>query len=103
MKSAPAPMVLKASVDDAIATIRAYVQSQGWSIYRLAKEAQLPRSSLRFFNEPAWSPKSDTLRILYAIVPRDFDPSSIRVEPPVETPKWPKVVKNHPLQTPTET
>lgn len=69
------------SIDDAIAAIRAYVRYRGWSIYRLAKEARLPRSGLRFFHEPEWNPNTATLRILYAIVPPDFDPSLVPPAP----------------------
>jgi hypothetical protein len=83
------------SVDDAIDTIRAYVRHKEWTIHRLAKEARLPRSSLRFLHTPDWAPKSETLRILYSIVPPDFDPSSVppAAIPPVrKEPEWPEVV-----------
>ncbi|HXE51281.1 MAG TPA: hypothetical protein VN663_23080 [Ramlibacter sp.] len=79
------------SVDDAIAAIRAYVAFKGWAIYTLAHHAQLPRSSLRFFNDPTWAPKSDTLRVLYTLIPPDFDPSVARTPPPPKErkPQWP--------------
>jgi ribosome-binding protein aMBF1 (putative translation factor) len=72
------------SVDDAIGTIRAYVRHRGWSIYRLAQESGLQKTTLRDFHEPAWNPKTETLRILYALIPAGFNPATARPAPPIE-------------------
>lgn len=69
------------SVDDAIAAIKAYVRFRDWSIYSLARAANMHTTALRHLPRPNWSPKSDTLRILYSLIPPDFDP---RDAPPEE-------------------
>lgn len=65
------------SVDDAIAAIRAYIRLKGWTIYKLAEVANLPRGSLRFIDSPNWAPSTGTLRVLHAMLPPDFDPASV--------------------------
>ena len=67
------------SVDDAIAAIKAYVRARNWTIWRLAKEARINTTTLRHLPRPDWSPKSETLRILYSLIPPDFD---MRSAPP---------------------
>ena len=52
------------TVDEAIARVRAYVRSKNWTKSRFAKEAGLPDTTLRHFDQPDWNPTSDTLRKL---------------------------------------
>lgn len=60
-------------VDAAIARIRAFATSKGWRKSRLATEAGMSDTTLRNFDDPAWSPTADTLRRLEAIIPEGFD------------------------------
>jgi hypothetical protein len=69
------PPRLAPSVDDAIFAIRAYVRYKGWSIPKLAAASGLDRSSLRYIHEIEWAPKTETLRVLYSLIPPDFDPN----------------------------
>lgn len=71
------PERLAPSVDDAIYAIRAYVAHRGWSVYELARQAGIARTSLVRFEYRMWAPKTETLRALYSIVPHDFDPASV--------------------------
>jgi hypothetical protein len=79
----PVP-TLPVSVDDAIETIRAYARHKKWSRSGLAKRASMHDTTLRDFYEPHWCPKADTLRILFSLVPPDFNPSGA---PPAGPPK----------------
>lgn len=43
-----------------------------WSRNRLATEARIAESTIRGLGEPGWSPNTDTLRRLEAVIPDDF-------------------------------
>lgn len=61
------------SIDFVIKRIRSYVESQGWSRSRLAREAGLPHhTSIRDWDNPDWNPTAAVLRRLEAVVPDDF-------------------------------
>lgn len=38
-------------------------------------------TTLRHFNSPLWSPKVETLRVLFALIPDDFDPAKAPPDP----------------------
>jgi len=74
------------SVDDAISVIKAYARFKGWTRWRLAKEARMHDTTLRDFDSPLWSPTVATLRILYALIPADFDPATAPPDPMLSPP-----------------
>jgi hypothetical protein len=63
------------SVDDAIDVVRAYMRYRRWSRWRVAKESGLHDTTLRDLYKPSWKPTVPVLRILYALIPKDFDPA----------------------------
>lgn len=65
------------NIDQAIARVRYFASSQGWTKSRLAKEAGLQDTTLRSFHDPEWNPTAQTLRAIEAIIPSDFDPARI--------------------------
>jgi hypothetical protein len=65
------------SPDATIAAIQAYARHKRWTRYRLAKEAQIGQTTLRDFYRPNWNPSLDVVRILYALIPPDFDPATV--------------------------
>lgn len=68
------------TVDDVIATIRAYVRLQGWTRQDLARAAGMHDTTLRDFWLPTWAPGTPTLRILSALIPKGFDPATVPPE-----------------------
>jgi ribosome-binding protein aMBF1 (putative translation factor) len=60
-------------IDQAIGRVRAYRQSKGWSVLRLAKEAGIRESTIRHLDHDDWSPTAGTLRKLERVIPPDFD------------------------------
>lgn len=64
-------------IDQSIARIRAYRLAKGWKLFRLAKEAGMRESTIRYMDSPDWSPTADTLRKLEAIIPEDWSPEQI--------------------------
>lgn len=66
----------QASVDDILDRVRAYIRFRDWSLWQLHKESGLGWSTLRFIHQPYWAPKSATLRVLAAMIPDDFDPTT---------------------------
>nr|GGI00104.1 hypothetical protein GCM10011355_27610 [Aquisalinus luteolus] len=64
------------TVENVIERIRAYKRETGISLDAFAKQAGLGgETSLRNFNKPEWSPTANTLRMLEAIIPEDYQPS----------------------------
>ena len=64
-------------IDNAIARVRAFMATTGWSRNRLAIEAGLAESTIRNIAEPNWNPTADTLRQLEAVVSRvEGDPDA---------------------------
>ena len=45
----------------------------GWRKSRLASEAGINDTTLRYFDDPNWNPTTETLRRLEAIIPANFD------------------------------
>lgn len=62
-------------IAQSIARIRAYRSFRGWKLNRLAKEAGLRESSIRFMDQDDWNPESKTLHSLESVIPVGFDPT----------------------------
>lgn len=69
-----------AAADDVAArlreAIRAYVRYRRWAIYTVAKKAGIGDTTLRDIWKPEWNPTPETLRVLTALIPPDFDPAT---------------------------
>lgn len=59
-------------IDTILCRIRDFAAAQGWRKARLAKEAGVPRSTLKNFDLGTWNPTADTLRKLEAVIPPEF-------------------------------
>jgi 3,4-dihydroxy 2-butanone 4-phosphate synthase/GTP cyclohydrolase II len=63
---------MTASVEAAIARVRAFAEERGWTKSRLAIEAGMSNTVLRDFDKPDWNPTVETLRRIEAIIPKSF-------------------------------
>lgn len=63
-------------VDRSIERVRAFVQAQGWSVYRAAAEAGLSGNALAGMFRANWNPRVETLRAVEQLIPPDFNSSA---------------------------
>lgn len=63
------------TVDSSIARVRAFIRSQGWSVYKAAAEAHLSGNALVGMFAEGWNPRAETLRAVERIIPAEFAPS----------------------------
>lgn len=72
-------------IDASIERIRSYRRARRWSINRLATEARIGESTIRRLDAPDWSPATETLRRLEAIIPPEFRPADAPEHAPPDT------------------
>lgn len=58
----------------AIERIAAFAEKQKWRKSRLAKEAELPDTTLRKFGDPSWNPTLRVIQRIEAIIPAEYCP-----------------------------
>lgn len=60
------------SISQTIERIRSFAAHMGWKRNRLAKEANLQRTTLRHFHNERWNPTRETIEKLERVIPADF-------------------------------
>lgn len=60
------------SIQNVITRIQLFVAHKGLTKAELAREAGIPRTTLRLFGQPEWNPTANTLRALESTIPDDF-------------------------------
>ena len=63
---------MKATVQKTIDRIRDFAGANNWTKTRMAREAGLPDTTLRHFDNPSWNPTAETLRKLEAVIPEEW-------------------------------
>ena len=61
---------MSTEIDALLARIRQFRRDHGWSINRLAKEAEVSWSVLQDMDEAGWSPSLGTVRSLELVIQR---------------------------------
>ncbi len=70
------------NIDQSLSRIRGWRSASGWTVSRLANEAGLTESTLRFLDSDNWNPTAETLRKLEAVIPPGWQPG--HAVPPIE-------------------
>jgi len=60
------------SIAQTIARVRSFAAHMGWKKSRYAKEANIQKTTLRYFDRPDWNPTRETLEKLESVIPNDF-------------------------------
>lgn len=67
------------SIQQTIERIRTFAAAKGWKKGRLAREANVNKTTLRDFHNETWNPTAETIKKLESVIPDDF--TSARAKP----------------------
>jgi hypothetical protein len=63
-----------ASLTAALSRVRAWRETKGWALYRMATLAGVAEASVRGMDDADWNPTLKTLRRLEALIPEGWRP-----------------------------